>query len=152
MNKDSLEVLIVEDDHDQAELIVDTARVCRSSIAWERASDGEEALGRLRSPGASKPGLVLLDLHLPKLDGIEVLRAVKNDPKLHGLPVVVMSNSREASDIEAVYALGANCYIAKPSSFEGLCSLVRFLEAFLSLPRSEKTPEPGPESPAHSLN
>jgi CheY-like chemotaxis protein len=154
MTTDALEILMVEDDREQAELIIDTARVCRSTIRWGVIEDGESALQRLRSAAAARPGLVLLDLHLPKLDGIEVLRAIKNDPALKGLPVIIMSSSRDESDINAVYALGANCYIAKPGSFEGLCSLVRFLEAFLSLPQAggggQKPPVPG--SPAHSLN
>lgn len=152
---DTLEILMVEDDREQAELILDTARVCRSAIRWGVIDDGEAALARLRDGGASRPGLVLLDLHLPKLDGIEVLRAIKGDPSLKGLPVIIMSSSRDEADINAVYALGANCYIAKPGSFEGLCSLVRFLEAFLSLPqaaadRRAETPAEG--SPTHSLN
>ena len=155
MTTDSLEIMMVEDDREQAELIIDTARVCRSAIRWGVIEDGEAALERLRAGAGSRPGLVLLDLHLPKLDGIEVLRAIKGDPALKGLPVIIMSSSRDEADINAVYALGANCYIAKPGSFEGLCSLVRFLEAFLSLPQSDpggssKPPVPG--SPAHTYN
>jgi CheY-like chemotaxis protein len=142
MKKNPPEVLLVEDDNDTAELIVDTARVCRSALRWERCSDGEQALARMRSFGEERPGVVLLDLHLPRLDGLDVLRAMKADPSLRSLPVVVMSSSREEADIEAVYSLGANCYVAKPGSFEGLCGLVRFLEAFLTLPRSAEPAAP----------
>ena len=153
MITDMLEILMVEDDREQADLIMDTAKVCRSAIKWGVTEDGEAALERLRRPDLSRPGLVLLDLHLPKLGGIDVLRAIKSDPRLKGMPVIIMSSSRDEADIQAVYELGANCYIAKPGSFEGLCSLVRFLEAFLSLPQHAGglTP-PVPGSPAHSLN
>ena len=147
INPKAPEVLLVEDDNDTAELIVDTSRVCRSPLRWERCSDGEMALDRLRLLGENRPGVVLLDLHLPRLDGLGVLREMKSDPVLRSVPVVVMSSSREESDIEAVYSLGANCYVAKPNSFEGLCSLVRFLEAFLTLPRAaEKAPAEEPKA------
>lgn len=127
------EVLMVEDDREQAELIVDTSRVCKAKVQWTVLDNGEAALEALRS-GHQRPGLVLLDLHLPKLGGVDVLRAIKNDPKVSAIPVIIMSHSREQDDISAAYRLGANCYIAKPASFEGLCSLVRFVEAFLALP------------------
>lgn len=142
---ESYDVLMVEDDKDQADLIVDTARVCGAKLDWERVDDGRKALAWLRS--GKKPALVLLDLHLPGVDGVEVLREIKSDPQLRGLPVIIMSSSRDARDIEAAYGLGANCYIGKPGSFEGLCSLVRFLEAFLTLPVSTTG---GPEASAES--
>jgi two-component system, chemotaxis family, response regulator Rcp1 len=141
MTESGLEILLVEDDREQADLIIDTARVCRSTIEWNVVEDGETALSLLRREGAfshvKRPALVLLDLNLPGLGGIEVLRAVKDDATLRGLPVIVLSSSREPSDIETAYALGVNCYIAKPASFEGLCSLVRFVEAFLALPQAD---------------
>jgi DNA-binding response OmpR family regulator len=153
MVTDMLEILMVEDDREQADLIMDTAKVCRSAIRWGVAEDGEGALERLRRAELARPGLVLLDLHLPKLGGIDVLRAIKNDARLKGMPVIIMSSSRDEADIQAVYELGANCYIAKPGSFEGLCSLVRFLEAFLTLPqKGDGATAPNPGSPAHSQN
>jgi DNA-binding response OmpR family regulator len=157
MTTEPLEVLLVEDDREQADLIVDTAKLCRSSIRWTIVEDGQTALSFLRREGGfsgtARPGLMLLDLHLPKLDGFGVLRAAKSDSQLKSLPVVVMSSSRDESDIAAVYELGANCYIAKPVSFEGHCSLVRFVEAFLTLPQRPEAPaEPSPSSTAHSLN
>lgn len=146
MTTEQLDILMVEDDREQSSMIVDTARVCQSTIRWEIVEDGEKALDFLRRQGAyasrPKPSLVLLDLHLPKLNGVDVLRTIKSEHSLRGLPVIIMSSSREQADIEAAYALGANCYIAKPGSYEGLCSLVKFLEAFLTLPKL-----PTPTSP-----
>jgi len=156
MTTKTFDVLMVEDDHEQADLIIDTAQLCQSRIRWAVASDGETGLQRLRAEGrfcrAERPELVLLDLHLPGVDGVEVLRTIKSDPLLRSMPVIIMSQSRDQADIDAAYELGANGYIAKPGSFEGLCSLVRFLEAFLTLPRalpssSAKTPAPGQQTP-----
>lgn len=156
MTTKAFDVLMVEDDHEQADLIMDTARLCQSRIRWAVAADGEAGLQRLRSEGrfsrAERPDLVLLDLHLPGVDGVEVLRTMKSDPLLRSMPVIIMSQSRDQADIDAAYELGANGYIAKPGSFEGLCSLVRFLEAFLALPRAlpgapAKTPAPGQQTP-----
>lgn len=144
MTTKTFDVLMVEDDREQADLIIDTARLCRSEIRWAVAEDGETALERLREEGrfcrSGRPDLVLLDLHLPGVDGVDVLRTLKSDIDLRSLPVIIMSQSREKADIDAAYELGANGYIAKPGSFEGLCSLVRFLEAFLALPHAESSP------------
>lgn len=158
MTMPAFDILLVEDDKEQADLIVDTAKICRSTIRWNVVGDGETALDCLRaseeSLDAARPGLVLLDLNLPKLDGLEVLREIKKDPGLRGLPVIIMSSSRNQADISAVYELGANCYIAKPASYEGLCSLVRFIEAFLTLPKTagEGIRAPDHEARTHSLN
>ncbi len=161
MTTKTFDVLMVEDDHEQADLIIDTARLCRSEIRWSVAEDGESALQRLREEGrfcrSGRPDLVLLDLHLPGVDGVEVLRAIKGDSTLRSMPVIIMSQSREKTDIDAAYELGANGYIAKPGSFEGLCSLVRFLEAFLSLPHASpdeksETPSPSSSSQAPTVN
>ena len=139
MTMETLDVLMVEDDREQAALIVDTARVCQSKLRWQVVTDGEQALAFVRGQqpfvSRTRPGLMLLDLHLPRLNGVDVLRTMKQDSSLRSLPVVIMSNSREQADIDAAYELGANGYIAKPHSYEGLCSLIRFLEAFLTLPR-----------------
>jgi DNA-binding response OmpR family regulator len=144
------DVLMVEDDHEQSELIVDTSRVCKAKVQWTVLDSGEAALEALRS-GHTRPGLVLLDLHLPRLGGVDVLRAIKGDPKTSAIPVIIMSHSRDQDDVAAAYRLGANCYIAKPASFEGLCSLVRFIEAFLSLPVAEAGVI-RPVAPQHTLN
>ena len=140
------EILMVEDDKEQADLIMDTAKVCGFEVKWSLAGDGEAALKRLRQEGqfqlAVRPALVLLDLHLPKLGGVEVLKTVKGDPRLKGIPVIIMSSSRDEADVNAAYECGANCYIGKPASFEGFVSMIKFLDAFLCLPQAEPKPKP----------
>ena len=126
------EILLVEDNPDDVEL---------TRLAFEEASvanhlvvvrDGAEALDYLfargryasRDPGAL-PSIVLLDLNLPKLDGREVLQAIRADPATRELPVIVLTTSAEPFDVEASYALGVNSYIQKPVDFEQFVWAVR---------------------------
>ena len=88
--------------------------------------DGEEALSYLLNPEAGeRPAVVLLDLKLPKLDGLEVLRALRSDRRTRSLPVVILTSSREDQDVAAGYALGANSYIRKPVDFTDFSEAVR---------------------------
>lgn len=140
------EILLVEDNPDDAEL---------TRIAFAEASipnplvvvrDGAEALDYVFARGgwshrdpASQPALVLLDLNLPKLDGREVLQAIRGDERTRGLPVVVLTTSVEPFDVEASYALGVNSYIRKPVDFEQFVSAVRQVGQYwlvLNQPRS----------------
>jgi two-component system response regulator len=124
-------ILLVEDNPDDVEL---TLRVLNSHhIANEVmvARDGVEALELLhgtpdRAPGRM-PSVVLLDLKLPKLDGLEVLRRIRAEPATARLPVVIMTTSREERDVVASYELGANSYVQKPVGFEAFAEAVRFL-------------------------
>ena len=97
-------------------------------------TDGEEALDFIFARGkfsdrsmASGPKVILLDLKLPKVDGLEVLRAVKTDPRTRTIPVVVLTSSREESDIVESYRLGVNSYIVKPVDFDKFVAAVRDL-------------------------
>ena len=99
------------------------------------ARDGAAAIGRLlpSEPNAEAtltPALVLLDLKLPKIDGLEVLRRVRADPRTKLLPVVVLTSSREDEDILRSYALGANAYVRKPVEFSAFAEAARTLGAF----------------------
>jgi len=122
---DAVDVLLVEDNAADAELIVRALRkrnLCNRVFVVE---DGAEALDFVfckgkyaQRDGRDHPKVMLLDLKLPKLDGLEVLRALKADDRTRGVPVVMLTSSREDPDIQAAYALGANSYVVKPVDFD----------------------------------
>jgi len=119
------DILLVEDSPEDADLAVHALRREHLANHIYIARDGEEALDFLFCRGAFAsrtfeypPKLVLLDLKLPKVDGIEVLRQVKNDARTKTIPVVVMTSSKEERDLVRSYDLGANSYIQKPVDFE----------------------------------
>lgn len=99
--------------------------------------DGEEALKFLLPSVAPVPKLILLDLKLPKVNGLEVLRAVKSDPVTKTVPIVILSSSGQENDIRASYQLGANSYVQKPVEFEAFCQTIQQLRTYwLDLNRS----------------
>src|SRR5258708_8194458 len=125
MNSVETDILLVEDNADDAELAIHALRREHLANHIYIARDGEEALDFLfcRGSFASRsfdhpPKLVLLDLKLPKVDGIEVLRQVKDDPRTRVVPVVIMTSSKEERDLVSSYNLGANSYIQKPVDFD----------------------------------
>ena len=140
------DILLVEDNPDDVEL---------TRIAFEQANipnrlvvarDGAEALDYLYARGSHTgrdpsqlPALVLLDLNLPKIDGREVLQAIRSDPATQALPVVVLSTSREPDDVQSTYALHANSYIQKPLDFQQFLWAVKQVALYwlvLNLPGS----------------
>ena len=96
--------------------------------------DGEQALAFLRREGeygnAPRPGLILLDLNLPRMDGREVLKEIKGDAALSSIPVVVLTTSNDEADVLKSYQLHANCYLTKPVEFDNFTNVVRSLEHF----------------------
>ena len=128
MLPDELDVLLVEDDPLEVELIL---RALRASAPAERvgvARDGEEALDYLlargayrRRLGAAPPRLVLLELRLPRLDGIEVVRALRASPRTATVPIVGLSSSVEPREVSQCYQAGANSCVEKPVEFRQLC-------------------------------
>jgi CheY-like chemotaxis protein len=113
-----IEILLVEDNPEDAEM---TMRALRRNNLVNRlhwVKDGAEALGYLLAKDRQKPKLVLLDLKMPKVDGIEVLRRLKADAAARSIPIVVMTSSNEERDVVESYRLGANSYIVKPVEFE----------------------------------
>lgn len=126
---DIAQVLVVDDNRADADL---TRRILRESAVRNRChivGDGASALQFLRRTGdfesAPRPDLVLLDLHLPKRDGREVLAEVKGDPTLRRIPIIVLSTSDADDDIESVYALSANCYVPKPPDLDEYSKALR---------------------------
>jgi len=134
MHSAETDILLVEDSEDDAELAIHALRQERLANNIFIARDGQEALDFLfcRGPFASRsfdrpPKLVLLDLKLPKVDGIEVLKQLKNDPRTRAIPVVILTSSKEERDLVRSYDLGANSYIPKPVDFEQFRQTVKTL-------------------------
>jgi two-component system response regulator len=119
-------LLLVEDDRDDEALILRALRKSDLEAHVVVAHDGIAALDYLHGgPGASLPQVVLLDLNLPRLGGLEVLRRIRADPRTRVLPVVVLTSSREERDISRSYALGATSYVRKPISSELFADAIR---------------------------
>lgn len=135
-----VEILLVEDSDTDLELTLRALKKANVGNQIEVARDGEEALDFLFGRGAHQgrvasgaPKLVLLDLKLPKVDGLEVLRALKSDPNLRSIPVVVLTSSHEQRDIVESYELGVNSYIVKPVDFDGFMRAVADLGLYWML-------------------
>jgi two-component system response regulator len=119
MDSSGVEILLVEDSPADVELAVRALQKHNLANRLHIARDGAEALEFLfGTSGGQVPKMVLLDLKLPKIDGLEVLRRIKSDPATRRIPVVVMTSSREERDIVESYELGVNSYIVKPVDFE----------------------------------
>lgn len=132
-------ILLAEDDPRDIELTLEALGQHHLLNKVDVVRDGEQALDYLfcrgafeRRPGGA-PVVILLDLKMPKLDGLEVLRQVKRDPQLQVIPVVVLTSSREESDVAASYNLGTNAYVVKPVNFEDFVHAVADLGAFWAL-------------------
>jgi CheY-like chemotaxis protein len=127
-----VEILLVEDNPDDVELTLHALKRYKLANRIEVVRDGEEALNYLFGCGAfagrdvsRRPRVVMLDLKLPKVDGLEVLKAMKADPRTRSIPVVMLTSSREERDVVASYALGVNSFIVKPVDFEQFVDAVR---------------------------
>jgi two-component system response regulator len=118
-------ILLVEDNPDDELLTLRALRAVAKACPVVTARDGEEAVERLQS--GPPPALVLLDLKLPKLNGLEVLERLRKMPDLEHVPVVVLTSSREQVDVKESYRLGANSFVQKPVEFEEFIETVRLL-------------------------
>jgi CheY-like chemotaxis protein len=121
-------ILLVEDNHADALLIQEALRQVSVYDEVERVSDGERALERLRD--GPRPGLVLLDLNLPRKDGRSVLAEVKADPDLCTIPVIVLTTSSAPSDIAFAYENHANSYVRKPLGLDALIDAAQAIKDF----------------------
>ena len=127
-------ILMADDDADDRLLAQDAFERSRVANELRCVEDGEELLdylrhrGRFAAPGsAPRPGLILLDLNMPRKDGREALREIKADPELRAIPVVVLTTSKSEEDILRTYDLGANSFITKPVTFQGLVDVMQVL-------------------------
>ena len=130
-NTPAVEILLVEDSPEDLELTLRSLKKSNIANRIEVARDGAEALDFIfcEGPHAGRriedtPKVILLDLKLPKIDGLEVLRRIKGDPRTQSIPVVMLTSSREQRDVIESYRLGVNSYIVKPVNFEGFIAAV----------------------------
>lgn len=129
----SLRILLVEDSPSDVRLVKEALRQTSVPVQLSVARDGVEAMDQLSAgerDGYALPDLIVLDLNLPRMNGREVLAAIKQAPGLKQIPVVIMTSSRADEDVSAAYLLNANCYITKPSDFQQYMDVVRAIEDF----------------------
>lgn len=140
MGKESFAVLVAEDDE---------SNIVATKLAWKKhnianplyiVNDGKECLdflhrrGKYREPGtAPRPGILLLDINMPKMNGLAVLERIRKDGKLRRLPVIILSGSKAEDDLLRSYDLGVNAYIVKPVGFENFSEVVRNINVFWQL-------------------
>jgi two-component system response regulator len=135
MNNNTIEVLLVEDNISDAELTIRELKKHHMANNLVHVKDGEEALDFIFGKGTYEgkrdslplPKVILLDIQMPKINGIEVLQQLKGNPQTASIPVVILTSSKENPDIKKCYELGANSYIVKPVNFEGFAEAIRNL-------------------------
>ena len=146
-------ILLAEDSDRDAELTLNALAQHNLVNEIERVRDGAEALdylyrrGQFSSRPDGTPTVVLLDLKMPKVDGLDVLRQIRNDPQLKLIPVVVMTSSREEQDVVRSYELGANAYVVKPVKFNEFVNAVMQVGVFWAMINE---PPPGSQALAKS--
>jgi CheY-like chemotaxis protein len=130
----AVHVLLVEDDPGDVLMTREAFEHYKLRNVLDVVTDGEQALQFLRRSGdyadAPRPGLILLDLNLPRVDGLEVLAEIKADPVLKVIPVVILTTSQAQQDVLRSYALHANAYVSKPVDFETFMEVIRQIDNF----------------------
>ena len=149
--KETIVILLAEDDPDDRLLTIRALKTNRLANAIKTVEDGEELLDYLYRRGAyaaegaaPRPGLILLDLNMPRMDGREALQAIKADPDLRRIPVVVLTTSQAEIDILQSYDLGVNAFVTKPVTFDGLAMAIKVLGSFwFEIVKLPPTSQPG---------
>jgi CheY-like chemotaxis protein len=133
-NRRSITILLADDDADDRMMAADALEESRLANDLKCVEDGEELMDYLHHRGkftgsndAPRPGLILLDLNMPRKDGREALKEIKADPELRSIPVIVLTTSKAEEDIYRTYDLGVNSFITKPVNFESLVAVMRAL-------------------------
>lgn len=136
--KNEVTILIAEDDDGHAELIIDNLREAGLTNRIVRFCDGQEVLDFLtRVPGTAEVRqsnmayLLLLDIRMPRVDGVEVLRRIKDDSALHNLPVIMLTTTDDPREVQHCYELGCSCYITKPVDYDRFSEMLNRLGLFL---------------------
>ena len=134
MTSQLVEILLVEDNEDDAVIIQEVFADMRLATLFNVVQDGEEALAYLQRKGKYKvvrmPDLILLDINMPKMNGFEVLEAMKKDPRLQALPVIMLTTSHREEDIDRSYALGACSYLHKLVDLDQFKHLLKQFEQY----------------------
>jgi len=149
MNINPITILLADDDADDRMLTQEALRESRLANDLRMVEDGEELMDYLtrqgkfaRAEDAPRPGLILLDLNMPRKDGREALKEIKSDPALRQIPVVVLTTSKAEEDIYRTYDLGVNSFITKPVDFQGLVkamqALGRYWFEIVELPEAQR--------------
>ncbi|GIW84299.1 MAG: response regulator [Thermogemmata sp.] len=144
MTHQRLVILLAEDDDGHAQLIERNLKRAGVVNPIVRVADGQAALDYIRQGGNGQPLLLLLDINLPRVDGIEVLRQLKADPNTSKLPVIMLTTTDDPREVDRCYALGCSVYITKPVRYESFVEALRRLGMFLEI---VKLPSP-PSSPS----
>lgn len=147
----TIQILLIEDNRSEAELTLRALRKHQLASQLLHVRDGAEALdyllarnGFAERPSTEQPRVIFLDLRLPKVSGLEVLRVIKQDPRTRLIPVVVVTASTADPDIQQAYALGANSYIVKPVGFTHFSETIGALGHYwLSINRTSEPPTEG---------
>lgn len=147
MSETKKQILLVEDDDNDAELTIKALKESNIANQIIRVEDGEEAINYLKCEGKYQsrpnlhPALILLDLKLPKINGLEVLKTIRGNEALKYIPVVVLTSSREEQDLIRSYELGVNAYVVKPVDFQQFALAIKELGIFwlvINIPPPEK--------------
>ena len=130
----SAEILVVDDNPGDVRLTAEAIKDIKSRNRVHTVKDGREAITFLRRKGkhahAPRPDLILLDLNMPRMDGMQVLAEIKKDSTLMSIPVVILTGSRDVEDIAQSYSLNANCYVTKPIDLEQFITMVKSITSF----------------------
>lgn len=123
-------VIFAEDDNEDWILVEETLQECASFCCAERVRDGLELMERLRDAEKKTPDVILMDLKMPRKDGIEALAEIRSDKSLRHIPVIIMTTSKTESDVVQSYTTGANSYVVKPVTFEAMHKVLKDLHYY----------------------